>query len=203
MVQSGEVKKEVGREKRLFRGGEVGFGLWDRPDLGIKVKGTLRGYRIGFSPEDYWPVGHMGTTFVDISDELSEVKNRVDSLSEDIGNLKNEVLSCKECVNRLSEELSERPIIKETLLLDIDEDIEVLQPIPIVIEETEEEVVASFAEVEAFATGSCEAEAINNIKFEIKNLFLDLEESTKEELGQLPKSWKRTLEKVVRKVGTT
>lgn len=173
------------------------------PKLKEAAYGTAWGRGVRFQPEEYWHVGNIGAVVVDVSDELEDVRDRVDDLSSGIEALKTELLSCKECINRVSEELSERPIVKETWLLDIDEDIEVLQPIPIVIEESDGEVIASFPEVEAFAVGSGEAEAINNIKLEIKNLFLDLESSAKEELGKLPQSWKRILEKVVKKVGRT
>jgi len=59
-------------------------------------------------------------------------------------------------------------------LYDIDEKCKVLQPIPIVIEELEEEVVASFPEIETYATGVNEAEAINNLKKSITELYRDL-----------------------------
>ena len=203
MSNIGEVEKWVDMVKGSFIGDEDIVVKWDRPNISSKIKSNIIGeaFRVGFTPDDYWSNEYARIPFVYVSDELEEVRIKVDGLSENVEGLKSEVLSCKECINRLSEELSERPIIKETRLFEIGEGIEVMQPIPIVIEETEEEVIASFPEVEVYASGLVEANAINNLKSQIKELFFDLVESKEDELGKLPKAWRRTLEKVVRKIG--
>lgn len=159
------------------------------------------GRAIRYSPEDYWHFGNVGAVVVDVSDELADVRGLVDDLSYGIESLKTELLSCKECINRVSEELSERPIVKETWLLDIDEDIEVLQPIPVVIEEYNDEVIATFPEIEVFGVGSGEAEAIRNLKEEIRKILFELENISDDKLGKLPLSWKRVLLKVVKNIG--
>lgn len=135
--------------------------------------------------------------------ELTELRTKVDDLSSSFDSLEREVLSCKECINELYSEFTERPIVKETRLFDIDEDLEVLEPIPIVIEESDDEVIASFPEVEVFAVGSGEAEAINNLKGEVSRLYYELIDTPDEQLGKVPQSWKRVLGKVVRRVGKT
>ena len=99
------------------------------------------------------------------------------------------------------DELREKPVTKQTELLEIDETLEVIRPIPVVIEEYDDEVIAAFPEIEAFGAGLCEAAAIMNLKDKIKETFFELEEVSDDELGKLPLSWKRVLLKVVRKIG--
>jgi predicted RNase H-like HicB family nuclease len=136
-------------------------------------------------------------------EDIIELKSKVEDLSSGFDSLKEELHSCKKCVDELYEEFTSRPMIKATELFDISEDLEVIRPIPIVIEETEDEVVASFPEVEVFAVGTGEAEAINNLKQEIQELYYELADTPNENLGRVPQSWKRVLDKVLRKVGAT
>lgn len=136
-------------------------------------------------------------------EDLTELKRKVADLSSDLEYLKSELISCRECIDKLYSEFVDRPIIKETRLFDITKDLEVIEPIPIVIEETEDEVVASFPEVEVFAVGAGESEAITNLKLEISELYYELIDKPDEHLGRVPQGWKRVLGKVMRKVGKT
>lgn len=195
--------KLVDIEEGLFIGDEDMVVNWASSTISKKIRSNIidEVRRIGFSPDDYWSTAYARVPFVDVSDELEEVKVKIEGLSENMDGLRSEVLSCKECINRLSDEFSGRPIIKETQLFEIGEGVEVLQPIPIVIEETEEEVIASFPEIEAFGVGAGEAEAIRDLKEEIRKLFFELENISEDELGKLPISWKRVLLKVVKNIG--
>jgi hypothetical protein len=141
-----------------------------------------------------------GLKFVDESD-LSEVKRQVDDLHSEVESVVSELQQCKEGISTLLNELREKPIINQTELFEIDETLEVIRPIPIVLEEYGDEVIASFPEIEAFGAGLCEAEAIIDLKNEIRKIFFELEEVGEEELGKLPLSWKRVLSKVVKKIG--
>ena len=137
-------------------------------------------------------------------DELSEVKGQVGDLISEVGSVKSELLECKEGIRTILnelEELREKPITKQTQLVEIGEGLEVISPIPVVIEEYNDEVIASFAEIEAFGAGSCEAESIADLKKKIREIFFELEEVDDDELGKLPLSWKRVLLKVVKKIG--
>jgi len=135
-----------------------------------------------------------------IRGEIKEVKEKVGELKYELDNVKLDVLTCKKIMNNIYEELCDRPILKETWLYDIDEKFKVLQPIPIVIEELEEEVVASFPEIETYATGVNEAEAINNLKKSITELYRDLMNAGDNELGKMPKIWKRILGKLIKEI---
>lgn len=144
-----------------------------------------------------------GLTLVD---ELSGVRGQVDGLISEVESVKYELKECKEDIgNILNElkELREKPITKQTDLLEIDESLEVIRPIPVVIKEYSNEVIAAFSEIGAYGAGLCEAEAIMNLKKEIWKVFFELEEIGDSKLGKLPLSWKRVLMKVVRKIGNS
>jgi len=143
-----------------------------------------------------------GLKFVDEL-ELSEVKRQVDDLTSQVESVKSDLKQCKEGISTILDELRERPITKQTELFEIDETLEVIRPIPVVIEEYDDEVIATFPEIETFGAGLCEAEAIINLKKEIRKIFFELEGFSDNELGKLPLSWKRVLLKVVKKIGTS
>jgi hypothetical protein len=136
--------------------------------------------------------------------ELSEVKSQVDDLNAQVESVVSELQQCKEGISAILNELNElreKPITKQTELFEIDEALEVIRPIPVVIEEYDDEVIATFPEIEAFGAGLCEAEAIINLKNEIRKIFFELEGVSDDKLGKLPLSWKRVLLKVVKKIG--
>ena len=143
-----------------------------------------------------------GLKFVDEL-ELSEVKRQVDDLNLQVESVVRELEQCKEGISTILNELREKPITKQTELFEIDETLEVIRPIPVVIEEYGDEVIAIFPEIEAFGAGFCEAEAIINLKNEIRKIFFELEGVSDNELGKLPLSWKRVLLKVVKKIGNS
>lgn len=179
------------------------------PDVPLKArqeygkKGTLFEFmsRGGWSKEISESGVVRGLTRVD---ELSEVRGQVDGLISEVESVKSELKECKEGIrNILNElkELGEKPITKQTDLFEIDGGLEVVSPIPIVIEEYKDEVIAAFPEIEAFGAGLCEAEAIVGLKEKIREIFFELEEANDDELGKLPLSWKRVLMKVVKRIG--
>ena len=67
----------------------------------------------------------------------------------------------------------------------------------IVIEEYPDETVARWPEVEAFGSGATEAEAIAILKQDIVSLFEDLVAFSDDELGKLPRGWKRILLRII------
>jgi len=136
-----------------------------------------------------------------LGDELSDVKRQVDDLISEVASVKSELKQCKEGINTILDELREKPITKQTELFEIDETLEVIRPIPVVIKEYSDEVIATFPEIEAFGAGLCEAEAIIDLKNEIRKIFFELERVGDNELGKLPLIWKRVLLKVVKKIG--
>jgi len=86
-------------------------------------------------------------------------------------------------LKELNEELQNRPIIRNTNLWELNsEKYRLTHPINIVIEEYPDETVARWPEVEAFGSGTTEAEAIAILKQDIVSLFEDLVTSLDDEL---------------------
>jgi hypothetical protein len=70
------------------------------------------------------------------------------------------------------------------------------QPIYITIEKDEDTVIASLDDIEAFAYGDTEFEAINGLCDEIITLYEDLREQ-RNHLGVLPEKWLEFLDSVI------
>ena len=163
------------------------------------------GHGISYMPMERAYIGDASVFFgqIKVSEDIpsEDIVRKIDDLASSMESIKHELTSCKEAIDRLCEELDQRPLIKETKLFDIDEKLDVIQPIPIVIEEFRDEVIASVPEVELFAVANNEPEAISNLKTEIRDLYYELIETPKDELGKLPLSWLRVLERLIRKLG--
>ena len=72
-------------------------------------------------------------------------------------------------------------------------------PIDIVIKIHENETIAIIPDLEIYGEGSNEFEAVNELKWELVDLLDHLVSLPEDELGDGPKSWKRTLELIVEK----
>ena len=124
----------------------------------------------------------------------------VDTPQENVVAARIELLEHK--VEELASELKSRPVVSSATLLDLGEEGIVLrQPIQVVIERYEEEVTASWPEVEAFGSGDSVSEAILALKRDIVTLHKDLQSTPDNELGALSLGWKRTLQMVVAERG--
>jgi len=69
-------------------------------------------------------------------------------------------------------------------------------PIYISVEYSDDKVIASFDDIEVFAYGDTEYEAINLLCIEIVQVFEDLKEDSKN-LGELPKTWFSILNDII------
>jgi hypothetical protein len=101
-------------------------------------------------------------------------------------------------VEILIEELRTRPIVKMGTLMDIGSThLTLLNPVQIVIEQYEDEVTASWPELEVFGSGDSDSEAILALKRDIVSLYEELCSTPDSELGALALGWKRTLQGVI------
>ena len=69
-------------------------------------------------------------------------------------------------------------------------------PIYINLEYEDDQVIASFDDIEAFAYAETESEAINQLSEEIINVYADLQES-QDKLGPLPNKWWQYLKEII------
>lgn len=98
----------------------------------------------------------------------------------------------------LAQELSQRPVLTQATLYDLDDGVhQLIMPVNIVLEIYQDETLARFPEVEAYGSGTTEGEAITQLKREIVCLFEELESVEFDELGRVPQGWRRTLERLI------
>ena len=105
-------------------------------------------------------------------------------------------------LNRLERELADRPTVCLSVITDLgDEGYRLLADITLVLEEYRDEVVARWPEVELYASGTTESEAVAGIKRQVIELFEELRTMDSRTLGKLPLSWKRVLRRNVKRNG--
>lgn len=127
-------------------------------------------------------------------------EKRLHTLEEAVAELRQSVAELRDVVAELGEALRVRPLVLSTEIIDLNsEDYSLHRPIPIVIEESEEETVASFPETETYGSGSTPSEAIGELKRQIASLYDDLANSDPSEFGKLPAAWWRILQYYVSK----
>jgi hypothetical protein len=89
-------------------------------------------------------------------------------------------------VKSLKEDLLNRPLISSIMLNDIgDNSIDILKPIPIIIEESNDECLARWPETNAFGIGTSIIEAISNLKANIAELYFDITSRKVDSLGKI------------------
>ena len=78
-----------------------------------------------------------------------------------------------------------------------DREIPLRMPLIAIIQHDENEVGARIPEFSASGFGVTESDAIADLKEELGALYLELSDIPDDELGQIPKRWKRGLENLV------
>jgi len=141
------------------------------------------------------------TLTYDGKEQLANISNQLDALSVDISSMKSELDRCKRNITELHEKLEARPIVKQTNITEIGDGFQVKMPILVTIEEYDEEVTASVSEIELFASGATEAEAILRLKREIISLYEELSKTPKIALENLLMRYLRVLQNLVEKNG--
>ena len=126
--------------------------------------------------------------------QIENILNRLDALVSELN-------KCKRSITELHKKLEARPIVKQTNITEIGKGFRVKIPIPVTIEEYDDEVTASISEIELFASGSTEAEAILRLKKEVVSFYEELSKTPKRELGNLLMRHLRVLQNLVEKNG--
>lgn len=101
----------------------------------------------------------------------------------------------------ITEIQDEHPTKWSTTLFDLGAENYILKsPLTILVEEySSGDVVARLPEMEVDGLGCTDAEAIQNLKLEILDLYDELTECDPSELGNLPSMWLRILKKIIEK----
>ena len=133
--------------------------------------------------------------------QIENILNRLDALVRDVASVKSELNKCKRSITELHKKLEARPIVKQTNITEIGKGFRVKIPIPVTIEEYDDEVTASISEIELFASGATEAEAILRLKKEVVSFYEELSKTPKRELGNLLTRHLRVLQNLVEKNG--
>lgn len=97
----------------------------------------------------------------------------------------------------LRDALTETASTSITALSAPDREIPLRMPLTAIIQHDENEVGARIPEFSASGFGATESDAIADLKEELGALYLELIEIPDDELGQIPKRWKRGLEYLV------
>jgi len=147
--------------------------------------------------------GARSSTKSNIVEEQSLTDEKIESLTKTISSLQEELVLCRERINNLYNEFEGKPNIKTSFIYDVGEGFEVICPIPIIIEESDDETMITFPDAGVSGFGSTEAEALLNFKKSIIDLYNDLRSTPENELGEIPSGWLRTLNKVIKPIEQT
>ena len=115
------------------------------------------------------------------------LEERLDMVQRTVSQLANAVADLREA-------LRDRPVMSNTSIIDLNsEQYSLRYSIPIVMEEWDDEVVATLVETETFGSGATPSEALSELKRRIVALYEDLASSDPGEFGMLPAAWWRIL----------
>jgi hypothetical protein len=147
--------------------------------------------------EEYEPLNESRLRIIDIQRRVA-ITPRLDRIIlETMAKLREEVSNLRQKVDELTEIVRDTSRIYNATIHELgDSRFELTTPLQIVLEEDEEETVARIPELNLYASGDTDNEAINELKQEVIKLYEELESSDKK-LGPLPKSWLLTLRKLI------
>jgi hypothetical protein len=160
----------------------------------------------------YWGQMATGEEMHDLSAEtldaivlergFASMHERMESLERTIASAIGQVVALSARLQALEERLASQGVTRQAMVCDLGhEDYALKCPISVVVEEYDEETVARFPEVEAFASAATEGEALSLLKQEIVELYEDLLATDEDELGKLPRQWRRVLSHLIQKHG--
>ena len=107
---------------------------------------------------------------------------------------------CLEALEDIRDTLAEARACYSTSITSVtwnDVQLPLRLPLTVIIQHDEDEVAARLPEFSASGFGRTESDAIDDLKSELGELYIELSEIPDEELGSLPKRWKRGLDNLV------
>ncbi|MDK1080453.1 MAG: hypothetical protein QGD88_03150 [Anaerolineae bacterium] len=109
----------------------------------------------------------------------------ISQLQDQISGMARQIMVLTENIQRLRYELHNRVQASSLQINNIDDSLDVLLPISLIVEENEEEVLVRWPEVRASGLGESLPEALQNIKFDIRDIYLDLNSRNPNTLGSI------------------
>jgi hypothetical protein len=123
------------------------------------------------------------TSDVDPSRFLQIVFRSIAAHDPQMREVVNELAAINERIDEVRALIEDRPTIRHTTITSLGQDkLELAAPIPVVIEEYEDECLARWIEAQATGRGVSEPEALASLRDDIAYLFRDLESTTEEEM---------------------
>jgi hypothetical protein len=122
----------------------------------------------------------------------------VESVADQLRDLQAKVAAVQDKLDEISEEIRQRPVVRPVTIVDLGTPALCLtQAVHIVIEQYDDEITASWPEVEAFGAGDSDGEAIVALKRDIVALYEDLAAMPETKLGPLLLDQKRILNRMI------
>jgi hypothetical protein len=122
-----------------------------------------------------------------------DIQSLIIQLSKELKMLSDEVKT-------LRDELNNRPIVSSIQINTINSTLQLTKPIFIVLEESNEESLARWPEVNAYGLGQTATEAIDDLKQNISDLYADLTSREAPTLGEIALSTLNVLNTYVSKI---
>jgi vacuolar-type H+-ATPase subunit I/STV1 len=147
--------------------------------------------------EPYEPLDETRLRVIEIQRKVGRFPRWDQAIFENLAELRDSVSKLEKQVNELKEMIQERAKIYGATMYELgDSQYELTGPIQIVIEEDEVETIARIPELNIYASADTDTEAINLLKREVVRLYEELENSDRK-LGQLPRSWRAMLRRLI------
>jgi len=146
---------------------------------------------------EYEPIVESRIRVIDYVHRARMVPQWEIELLSNIAKLRKSVSNIKHQLDDITEDLKDSSKTYNATIYDLNHPrYSLTTPIQVVIIEDEDEIVARMPELNLYATGDTDSEAIYELKQEMIELYEDLN-STDDKLGPLPESWLKTINKLI------
>lgn len=136
------------------------------------------------------PLRQTAPQFVDLSERIRELEATAEEQRKTD-------IQRDRLLAELRDALTETASTSITSISAPDREIPLRMPLIAIIQHDEDEVGARIPEFSASGFGATESDAVADLKEEMGALYLELREIPDDELGQIPRRWKRGLEHLV------
>lgn len=133
-----------------------------------------------------------------LTEEVSHLRSDIGDSSAKLEAMVEEVVTT---TTELKESFEAQASVNTVHLFSLHDDrYELRAPLPVILEEYEDEVIARWPEIDLYYSADIASEALAGLESEIIQLYTELSSSSLDELGVLPKRWLKTLSRVINSV---